>query len=372
LHVGLNLLFVAPGLAGGRVYGEGLLKGLAAVPSPYRFTVYTRRGTALPPLPADRFRHVEAPVAPHSTLGRTWWEYARLPAAVRRDGCDLFHGLGSLSPWSRGRPLVLTVHDLIYRHYPQTVPLGHRLFMETVLPRVARRAARVIVPSQATAADAVNVLGVAAARIRVVPYGGGQDFRRLTDPAAGAPVLARLGVRQPYVISVCRTYPHKNLAGLLRAFAVLRAGRKDVQLVLVGERYRTGAELNRLTAELGLAEAVRFTGFVSHAELNALYSAAAAFAFPSLVEGLGLPVLEALACGAPVVASSLSAVPEAVGDAGLTADPRDPNAFAAALERVLGDEALAADLRVRGPVRAAGFTWERCAAATLAVYEEVG
>jgi glycosyltransferase involved in cell wall biosynthesis len=372
MRVALNMLFVAPGVAGGRVYCDGLLDGLQALDDGNEYLVYTRRGIRLPPLDATRFRHVEAPVAPASTLWRTLWEYGRLPRRVRRDGADLFHGLGSLSPSPRSCPFVLTIHDIIYHHFPTTVPAGYQLFMRWVLPRVAPRADRVIVPSRATARDVVEHLGVSEDRVRLVPYGPGSNFRPVADGDLVEAVLQRHGVRRPYVISVARAYAHKNLAGLLRAYAVLRRqGHADVQLVLVGERYRTGGELDRLTQELGLREGVVFTGFVSHDELNALYAGAAVFAFPSLAEGFGLPILEAMACGTPVVASDASAVPEAVGDAGVLADARDPEAFAAALARVLGDEAVKDDLRRRGLSRAAGFSWQRAARETVAVYREL-
>ncbi|HKI34244.1 MAG TPA: glycosyltransferase family 1 protein [Gemmataceae bacterium] len=372
MRIALNMLFVAPGVAGGRVYCEGLLKGLQEVDRENEYVAYTRRGIRLPPLDPARFRQVEAPVAPASTVWRTLWEYRRLPRLLRREGFDLFHGLGTLSPSSRSCPFVLTIHDLIYRHFPASLPLGYRLFMRWVHPTVARRADRVIVPSRCTARDVVELLGVKEERIRVVPYGPGNDFRPVTDQARIEAALARYGVRRPYVISVCRAYVHKNLAGLLRAYAVLRSrDRRDVQLVLVGEKYRTGDALARLAEELGVQEAVVFTGFASHEDLNALYCGAAVFAFPSLAEGYGLPVLEAMACGTPVVASNASAVPEAVGAAGVVADARNPEAFAAALARMLEDDDLRAQSAKRGLARAAEFSWETTAAGTLGVYREL-
>jgi glycosyltransferase involved in cell wall biosynthesis len=371
MRVALNMLFVAPGLAGGRVYCEGLLRGLQAVDGGDEYVVYTRRGVRLPALDPRRFRHVEAPVAPSSTVWRAVWEYRRLPDEVRRGGFDLFHGLGSLSPSSQSCPFVLTVHDLIYHHFPASLPRGFRLFMRVVLPRVARRADRVIVPSHCTGREVVGHLGVPEERVRVVPYGPGNDLRRLTDEEAVAAVLRKYAVRWPYVVSVSRAYPHKNLAGLLRAFALLRARGRDVSLVLVGERYRSGGELDRLAGELGLGKSVIFTGFAGQDEMSALYSGADVFAFPSLAEGYGLPVLEAMACGTPVVASDASAVPEAVGGAGVVADARDPEAFAAALARVLDDAGLRQRLAAAGLARAATFSWEKSAAETLAVYREL-
>jgi glycosyltransferase involved in cell wall biosynthesis len=372
MRIALNLLFVGSGVAGGRVYAQELLRGLARVDPENDYTVFTRRHVRLPRLPAERFRQVAAPVSSASTAWRTLWEYGVLPRLVRREGFDLFHGLGSLSPSARPCPLVLTVHDLIHRRFPRSVPPGYRVFMRAVLPVVARRADRIIVPSRATAGDVVRFLNVPEDRLRLVAYGPGCDFQRVDDAVAQDAVLTRHGLRRPFVLSVCRGYAHKNLAGLLRAFAVLRrGGRQEVQLALVGEPYRSGHEVDRLTAQLGLRGAVVFTGFVENAELQALYSAATVFAFPSLAEGFGLPILEALACGTPVVASDASAVPEAVGPAGVLANARDPDAFAAALARVLDDPGLQEDLRRRGLVRVKEFSWERCAAETLAVYREL-
>jgi glycosyltransferase involved in cell wall biosynthesis len=371
MRVALNMLFVAPGVAGGRVYCEGLLRGLAAVDADNEYVAYTRRGVRLPGTDGLRFHQVEAPVAPESTLWRTLWEYRRLPRLVAHERFDLFHGLGSLSPSSRSCPFVLTIHDLLYLHFPASLPLGHRLFMRRVHPAVARRADRVIVPSEWTRRDVMERLGVREDRIRMVPYGPGNDCHPVGDRARIDAVLAKYGVRQPYVISVCRAYVHKNVAGLLRAFAVLWRKHPEVHLVLVGERYRTGGELDRLTHQLGLRDSLVSTGFADDDDLSALYSGAAVFAFPSLAEGFGLPILEAMACGVPVVASNASAVPEAVGEAGVVADARDPEAFAAALARVLEDEALRTELKATGLLRAARFSWTETAAQTLAVYREL-
>src|SRR5262249_50581188 len=154
----LNMLFVGKGVAGGRVYCEGLLKGLAAVDSSDEYTVYTRSDTRLPLQLGERFRQVKAPVLETSNLWRTIWAYGVLPGRVRHGRFDLLHGLGSLSPRARGCPLVLTVHDLIHRHFPESVPLGHRQFMRFVLPVVARRADRIIVPSRYSNREVVEHL----------------------------------------------------------------------------------------------------------------------------------------------------------------------------------------------------------------------
>jgi glycosyltransferase involved in cell wall biosynthesis len=367
MRIGLNVLYVAQGLAGGRVYAEGLLRGLAEVDRDNEYLVFTRRDTALPDLPSGQFRVVRAPVGPRSTVWRTLWEYGLLPGQARRAGADLLHGLGSLSPRVRSCPLVLTIHDLIYLHHPESLPTAPRLFMHAVLPALARRAARIIVPSQATALDVIRHLRVPESRVRRIFWGRGNDLQVVTDAPQLDAVLRRHGLRRPFVLSVARGYPHKNLAGLLRAFALLP---QDVQLAVVGEQVQRGSDLERLTLELGLGGRVVFTGYVKDGELPALYSAATLFAFPSLAEGFGFPVLEAMACGTPVVASDASAVPETVGPAGLIASARDPEAFATAMRTLLDSPALQERLRQEGLARAREYTWKRCAEQTLAVYRE--
>src|SRR5262249_48454070 len=161
-----------------------------------------------------------------------------------------------------------TVHDLIHRHYPESVPTGYRLFMAAAQPRAARRAERVIVDSWHVAREVVELLGVRPERVRVVPLGPGHGFRPVEDEGTIDRVLARFGARRPYVVAVGRGYPHKNVAGLMRAVALVRGrGHGDLQLVLVGDRYRSGPELDGLAVQLGIAKAVVWTGFAGQAEL---------------------------------------------------------------------------------------------------------
>src|SRR5262249_577905 len=220
-------------------------------------------------------------------------------------------------------------------------PAGYRWFMRWMQPHVARRADRMIVPSSCSAREVVRRLGIEPGRIRLGHYGPGHQFAPVTAALRMPAALDQFGIRQPFIANVCRGYNHKNLAGLVRALARLRQrGRDDVQLVLIGEPYRGGPTLNRLLKVLNLEAAVIRTAFVATHQLNALLSAATVFAFPSLAEGFGLPLLDAMSCGAPVVASNVSAIPEAVGDAGILVDTLNPEAFADALAQVLDNAGL--------------------------------
>jgi len=296
----------------------------------------------------------------------------RLRGAVRRDRVDVFHGT-NFRLRARGRlGSVVTIHDLSAERLPG---LGGRRFGQRLASArtrwTARRAERVIVHSHSGGADVAGCFGVAPERIAVVPLGVGPEFFPEPPPVHGA-VREWLAPGREGLILFCGSLePRKDVPTLLRAFAGVPGGRDRYRLVLAGGGGRASEEILTLVSRLGLGDAVALEGYMDVAQLRALYSAAALFVLPSLYEGFGLPVLEAMACGAPVIAADTSSLPEVVGDAGLLVSPGDPGALAEAMVRVLQDPALAADLRQRGFDRAKRFTWEEAAARTLAVYRAV-
>ncbi len=290
-----------------------------------------------------------------------------LEAALR--DVDLFHATNYALPRSRRTPLVLTVHDLALLRHPEfgTPALRHLVGHVAATWREARR---VIADSAATARDLRELLGVPAEVLRIVYPGVAAHFRPL-DAATRAPVLARLGLDAPYVLHVGTLEPRKNLARLVRAYAHATDRRAAAPALVLagGPGWGDGDPAAAITAA-GCAARVHRLGGVADADLPALYGGALLLAYPSLSEGGGLPLLEAMACGTPVLTSDVASLPEVAGDAALLVDPHDEAALAAALTRLLDDTALRADLAARGPARAARFTWEACAAATAAVYAE--
>jgi glycosyltransferase involved in cell wall biosynthesis len=290
--------------------------------------------------------------------------------------CDVYHATDHLLP-PLAVPSVFTVHDLAFLVEPRTHLPTNRLYLAAMMPRYVRAATAVIADSEATRRDLLRYYRLPPERVRVVHLGVEPQFRPLDAAAARAQVMQRHGLVAPYVLFVGTLEPRKNVRALLAAFACLVQARSDangsspLQLVIAGAPGWWYDDLFRWVRARGLDSLVHFLGRVADADLPALYSACAAFAYPSLYEGFGLPPLEALACGAPVVCSDRSSLPEVVGDAALQVDPTRPAALAAALRRVLDDESLRQSLRARGLARAAGFTWERTAAGTLAVYEQV-
>jgi glycosyltransferase involved in cell wall biosynthesis len=234
-----------------------------------------------------------------------------------------------------------------------------------------RRVDAIITDSECSQRDIAHYLQVPKEKITVTMLAAARHFRVLSQ-AESAPALARAGVAPPYILYVGSLEPRKNLLRLLEAYRLVREWSPRWGLVIVGARNAwKSTPVAAAVERYGLQDNVTFTGYVPDEDLPALYNGAGLFCFPSLYEGFGLPVLEAMACGAPVVTSNTSSLPEVAGEAALLVDPYDVEAIAAAMQRVLSEPELAEDLRRRGLARAAEFTWERTARETIAVYERV-
>jgi glycosyltransferase involved in cell wall biosynthesis len=304
-----------------------------------------------------------------SATARAIWEQLALPALARRDRLEVLHGLVNVVPLAAPCPTVVTVHDLAFLRRPDLVPARRRRYFGAMLRAAVRRAARVIAVSEWTKGDVVELLGVAPERVAVTHLAADETFRP-ADAATLIAFRARQGLERPYVLFVGNLEPRKNVAGLLRAFALLIT-EVEHELVLVGGEGWMTEEISAALADPRLRDRVRRVGWVEPAALPLWYGAADLFVFPSFYEGFGLPPLESMACGTPVIAANVTALPEVVGDAALTVDPTDAEAMAGAMRRVLFDPALAADLRRRGLSRAEDFSWVATAAATVGVFREV-
>jgi glycosyltransferase involved in cell wall biosynthesis len=298
-----------------------------------------------------------------------WWDQVTLPRALARDGITVF-----LSPYYKGPvrapcPVVLTIHDLYFINYPGR----HRPVYEAIVTRAARtyaaRATAIISDSEYSKREIVTRLGVSSAKVSVIPVALGGEFRPASLTAAAR---ARYALTSPYVLYVGNFNPHKNIPRLIRGFALLPGPvRSRHALVLAGGYGEGRPELARLAESLGLADRVIFSGRVDDADLPALYSEAAVYVTPSLEEGFGSTVLEAMACGAPVIASNRAALPEVVGDAGLLFDAEQERELGSVLARVLSDPALADDLRRRSLARAGLYTPARTTGRILALLRDV-
>jgi glycosyltransferase involved in cell wall biosynthesis len=370
MHVGLNLIFLVPGETGGMEVAarEVIPALLAEAPAGTRFTAFINReaATAGGGPWGDLLPAVTVPVNARDRIQWVLGEQTLLPALAARAGVELLHSMASTAPlWGRFRRVV-TVHDLIYARFPDAHAGLRDKGMRVLVPGAVRHSQRVIADSQSTRDDLIALLGVAPERIDVVPLGLGATRRG--EPLGEHELRARLALgERSVVLSLSAKRPHKNLLALIGALARIAPDERPV-LVLPGYATEHERELRAHASALGVAEDLRFPEWVSSAELEGLWSIARAFVFPSLYEGFGLPVLEAMARGVPVACSNASSLPEVAGDAALLFDPRDETAIATAISRLLGDEALRVRLLEFGAAQVKRFTWERTARLTLDSY----
>ena len=283
---------------------------------------------------------------------------------------DLFHSPDFTLPPALRAKKILTVHDLSFLRVPQYADPRLREYLQTVVPRSVRQADLILANSQHTKEDLISCLRVPSERVIVVLPGVEARFEPVADEGELDRVRARYNLEKPFILGLGTLEPRKNFEGLIEAYHLLRSRtRIPHQLVIGGRKGWLYEGIFRRVEELGLGDAVHFLGFVADEDLPALYTLADVFAFPSFYEGFGIPVLEAMACGTPVVASNAASLPEAVGEAGLMVTPGDVEALAGALERVLQDRPLREELIARGRERARCFTWERAAQELLRAYQ---
>jgi glycosyltransferase involved in cell wall biosynthesis len=300
-------------------------------------------------------------------------EQITVPLALRRARVDLFHAPHYVVPPLTGCPFVVTIHDCIHLRFPQYLPnRAAYYYARGMMTMAARRAQRVLTVSEASKDDILHFLRVPADKVEVI-------YNALDERLASAPTADDIGrvrdrflLTSPFILYTGNIKPHKNVDRLIEAFSILRRrGFEDVKLLIIGDEISKYQNLRRLVHRFQLHQKIRFLGFVPDATLSALYRLASVFVFPSLYEGFGLPPLEAMAAGAPVITSNVSSLPEVVGDAALLIDPLDAGAIADAMAQVLTDQALRASLIARGHERVKAFSWARSVGRVRQVYAEL-
>jgi glycosyltransferase involved in cell wall biosynthesis len=296
------------------------------------------------------------------------WHRLGVPLAADRwtGPVDVFHATDFLVPPLGRARAVVTVHDLSFLRVPDRAAPGLARFLARAVPLAAQRAAHVLADSQNTRRDVIELLGVDPDHVTVAYPGTSSTFRRVTDPAELWRVTEQYRLDRPYVLGVGTIEPRKDWPTLIAAFEATKLAATHT-LAIAGGRGWLTEEVDRAVA--ASASDVRLLGLVPDRDLAALYSQAAAFAYPSVYEGFGLPPLEALSCGTPTVVSSAACLPEVVSDAALVVPPGEPASLAAALHRLVEDRALRLRLSQAGPERAAQFTWDECARAAERAYE---
>jgi len=360
---------IAQGAGIGR-YVRCLVEALIALDSSSQYELLACGRSAqelpFPSRPNVEVRHIFLP-------DRHWFRW-QLPFYSRyfSGPVDIYHGPNfALPSLKKTLRKIVTIHDLAYLEYPQYVPPATRSYLNAVVPAAIAEADVVVAVSHSVARALNQYYRVPREKIAVIPNGVGTRFRHVTDPIPLEETRRKFGLHAPFVLSVGTLEPRKNHLGLIKAFTQVREQRADVVLALAGDEGWLYEETRQIVTKLKLEGRVRFLGRVSEDELVALYNMAEIFAFPSFYEGFGIPPLEAMACGAPVITSNMSSLPEVVGDAALMLDPYDIDAIAASISHLLEDRELRESLRQKGYERARSYSWHNAASKMLSVYRRL-
>ena len=366
MHIGIDARLVHYTQAGIGQYIIRLTQALAAINREDQFILLQHRADTVPLVHQPNFRRVGLWTPSHHRLEQ-WLLGLELP---RRE-LDVLHSPDFIPPFHNGFRSVITIHDLAFLLYPHFLTRESARYYGQI-DQAVQRADHIIAVSESTRRDTCRLLGVSEAKITVIYEAAHPGLRPIDREVALEHVRARFGISADYILFVSTIEPRKNVAGLLRAYRRLCDDYKVPHgLVLAGARGWLSDEVYALVDELNLSARCRFLGPVSSDDLVYLYNAATCLAHPAFYEGFGLPPLEAMACGTPVVVSNVGSLPEVVGDAALLVDPNDTEALAVALGQILTDADLRAMLRSKGLAQAARFSWRPAAEETLAVYRRV-
>jgi len=351
--------------AGINAYIYNLLRQLARLPSAHRYSVFLGERRFIEP----RLRLHYSGWQTRRPSVRILWEQLVLPLALRQIEADLLHAMAFVAPLWETCPFVVTVYDLSFVHYPQLFRPLNRHYLSLFGRRSARRARRVITISESTRQDVIRAWGVPPERVDVVYCGVDPTFRPL-PPAQLDAFRRQHGLPEHFVLFLGTLEPRKNLDTLLEAYALwCRAQPSAPLLVIAGAKGWYFQHVFASVERLSLDDRVRFVGYVPAEELPGWYGTADVFIYPSQYEGFGLPVLEAMACGTPVITSDRSSLPEIAGDAGCLVPPDDTLQLAESMRQVWNDRELRQAMRERGLARAARFSWEQTAHQTVACYD---
>ena len=373
-HIGLNaqLLSLSQSYRGAGIswYQVNLLRNLARVSQQgLRYSAFlSDPAFNEPALTLHRSR-----LPTRRPVVRIFWEQFVQPLALRQAGTDLLHALAFVAPVAAPCPFVVTIYDLSFLRYPEAFRPFNRWYLSRFTARSVRRAEAIITISESTRQDVVKLLGAPPERVYTVYCGIDQSFRPLPETEVAAFKQARQ-LPDTFILFLGTLEPRKNVDGLIRAYARWRERDKNAPpLIIAGGKGWYYTKIFQLVESLDLTEAVRFPGYVPQEELVRWYNAASLLVYPSYFEGFGLPVLEAMACGTPVITSTVSSLPEVAGTDGaaLLVDPTDIGALAEAMAQLMSQPDRRAVMSARGRARAAGFQWEQTARETVAVYQKV-
>jgi len=368
MHIAIDAHSVGTQLGGNVTYITSLIDALAEIDKANQYTLYVTMPEAVERYTGRWDNFNVRRTLPHTPLIRI---PITLAFELRRRPVDLLF-VQYTAPLFAPCKVVTTIHDISYEHLPETFNRRSRFQMKLTIRHTARHADHVIASSEYSRQDVIDTYQLRPEKVTAIPLAAPASYKPVTDQSRLNLIREKYSIKGDFILGVGSIHPRKNLSRLISAYAALVKRRDDVPaLMLVGKKGWLSDETFNAKELSGLGDRVRFTGFVPDEDLPPLYSAAKIFVYPSFFEGFGLPPLEAMQCGTPVITGNRTSLPEVVGDAGLQVDPFQIDAIADAIEKVLSDEKLSSELSERGLKRAEKFSWGSTARQTLAVFERI-
>jgi len=369
ISVGINALSLGKELVGTGQYTYHLIRGLAKIDQTNNYLLIKNKAVDVGINENRNIQYVDLFL--YGRFHRILLENTYLPYIIQQNRLDVFHSPIFTLPFYMPVPCVVTIHDLVIDKFPETIDFKRRLYLWAAIRHSIAKADRIIAVSECTKRDIVKRFNVSETKIDVIHEAAAPGFCQYKTSDSTLRICRQYRIDKPYILYVGTIEPRKNLTALIRAYARLKTSAAiKHELVIVGKKSWYYGKLFREISRESIQDDVIFTGYLPRLYLPHFYNAADLFILPSLYEGFGLPILEAMACGTPVIASNVSALPEVAGDAAILIDPYDVEAIAEAMYRVLTDGDLRAELVKRGLERVKQFSWERCARETLRVYEK--
>ena len=371
MKIGIDATALPQEPVGAGVYIINLLRALGDLNTGHELVVFLHEN-ARNYLEMDETTNILQVVLPDRNPAlRLVWEQIMLPKLVKRYKIDLLHSLHYTSPFLLACASVVTIHDLTFFLFPELHKLSKRLFFPSVIRASARKADALITVSENTRQDSIRLLHVPEEKIFAVQLGVDEIFHPIKDNGLRRKIYQQYQLPEKFILYVGLVEPRKNLPLLIRSFRTLVEEGFSHRLVIAGRLGWMYQEVFKQIETLGLEDRIKFTGYVPRQNLPIVYNLAELFVYPTLYEGFGLPVLEAMACGTPVVTSNISSLPEIVGNAGILVTPGEESALAEAMVKVLSDPKMQENLAEKGIRRSKNFSWKRTAKETLQVYQHV-
>ena len=364
MRIGIDAHMVGSRETGNETYCQGLVEGLAQIEDHNEYMVYLNSPGAMPSVNG----HGRLQRRMLRSASNAWRLAMGFAQASRDDGLDLLHVTYNV-PFFTRCPAVVAVHDISYVHFPEFFSKRDLRLLSTYVPYSVKKARQVLTLSESAASDIERVYHVPRSKISIIPLAARAIYTDMAQPMRVDQAREAYGLTGPYVLAVGNLQPRKNLVRLIEAFAQLPGSLSDLKLAIAGREQWQESEVYRRVADLQLQERVVFTGYLSDQELALLYHGTLALIYPSLYEGFGLPILEAMSCGTPVICSNTSSMPEVAGDAAIMVDPLSISDISEAIARVAQSRSVRDDLRRKGMKRAAKFSWQKTARLTTKVYE---